>query len=52
MKTAEKLYTDGFISYPRTETNKYNPTINLKNIIGKFKDHNQFGDYATNLIER
>ncbi|CAG2175473.1 unnamed protein product [Oppiella nova] len=29
MTVAEKLYTSGFISYPRTETNKFPPELNL-----------------------
>lgn len=29
MEFAEKLYNRGYISYPRTETNKFPPTINL-----------------------
>lgn len=51
MKTAEKLYTDGYISYPRTETNKYNKTINLRDIVSKFKNHQNYGNYATGLID-
>jgi DNA topoisomerase-3 len=51
MKIAEKLYTDGYISYPRTETNKYNKTINLESIVGKFKDHRDYGAYASELLD-
>lgn len=29
MQHMEKLYNKGFLSYPRTETTRYNPTINL-----------------------
>jgi DNA topoisomerase-3 len=29
MEIMESLYNRGFISYPRTETNKFNPSINL-----------------------
>lgn len=33
MEIAEKLYNKGFISYPRTETNKFSHTMNLKEIL-------------------
>ena len=33
MKIAEKLYTSGFISYPRTETNIFPPELNLTPIV-------------------
>jgi DNA topoisomerase-3 len=32
MEVMEALYNKGFISYPRTETNSFNPTIDLKAI--------------------
>jgi len=35
MEIMEKLYNKGFLSYPRTETTKYNPTINLRDIVNK-----------------
>jgi hypothetical protein len=34
MSIAEKLYTSGFISYPRTETDQFPSTINLQKIVG------------------
>jgi DNA topoisomerase-3 len=33
MEIMEKLYQRGYLSYPRTETNVYNPTINLRRIV-------------------
>ncbi|CAD8086641.1 unnamed protein product [Paramecium sonneborni] len=50
MELAEKLYNKGYISYPRTETNKFPPTINLQNIIRDQQNHPIWGDYANKLI--
>ena len=38
METMEKLYNQGYLSYPRTETNKYTKSINLKGLVKKQKD--------------
>jgi DNA topoisomerase-3 len=35
MDIAEKLYMQGYISYPRTETDKFPPTLNLREHIEK-----------------
>ena len=51
MSAAEKLYTSGFISYPRTETNKYEQSINLKFILGSLTDgSSETGRYADKLL--
>ncbi|CAD8174816.1 unnamed protein product [Paramecium octaurelia] len=50
MELAERLYNKGYISYPRTETNKFPPTINLQTIIRDQQNHPVWGEYATNLI--
>ncbi|VDQ12190.1 unnamed protein product, partial [Trichobilharzia regenti] len=33
MQLAERLYTKGFISYPRTETNIFPPDMDLKSLV-------------------
>lgn len=50
MKIAEKLYQQGFISYPRTETNKYNPTINIKELVKNIKN-GPWHDFADRILE-
>ncbi|PYH95547.1 DNA topoisomerase III [Aspergillus ellipticus CBS 707.79] len=51
MKVAEGLYTKGFISYPRTETDQFDKAIDLKKLVEKqFPDAN-WGQYARNLID-
>ena len=46
MSHMEKLYNRGFLSYPRTETTRYNPTINLLAIVGKLTANENFGEFA------
>lgn len=46
MSIMEKLYQRGYISYPRTETNVYNKTINLRELIDKLSGSDQFGEFA------
>ena len=42
MKIAEKLYSSGYISYPRTETDSFSNKIDLKSIL---KELEKNGDY-------
>jgi len=50
MDLAEDLYQEGLISYPRTDTTIYPPTINLRAIASKFLDHEELGTYVRNII--
>lgn len=52
MAIAEKLYTKGFISYPRTETNLYDKTINLKSILQNLTGSSDTGRYAQELADQ
>lgn len=52
MGIAEKLYTSGFISYPRTETNKFPPEIKLNDLITAQAASPQWGEFANRIIAR
>eukprot|EP00057_Strongylocentrotus_purpuratus_P016863 XP_011671337.1 PREDICTED: DNA topoisomerase 3-alpha [Strongylocentrotus purpuratus] len=52
MKIAEKLYTQGFISYPRTETNIFPKELNLVPLIEKQTQDAQWGAFAGNLLQQ
>ena len=46
MKIAEKLYTQGLISYPRTETNMFPKDMDLQNLVQmQTQDHDWGGQY-------
>jgi len=50
MSIAEDLYTQGFISYPRTDNTVYPKSLNLKEILEKFSSSPFFGDMAEELL--
>jgi len=51
MQKAEELYQQGFISYPRTETEKFRPEFNHHELIQSFQAvAGEFGDYANKLL--
>lgn len=50
---AEDLYQNGLISYPRTETTIYPPTIDVNRIAKSFSQHSEYGSYVRiHLISR
>ncbi|CAI7665452.1 unnamed protein product [Penicillium bialowiezense] len=51
MKVAETLYTKGYISYPRTETDQFDKAIDLKKLVEKQYPADQWGQYARELID-
>ncbi|KAK7791153.1 hypothetical protein R5R35_013322 [Gryllus longicercus] len=51
MRIAEKLYTQGFISYPRTETNIFPKEINLSNLIGMQTADPAWGEFAGRVLQ-
>ena len=50
MAVAEALYTKGFISYPRTETDQFDRGMDLKKIIEKQAPSDDWGQYAQGLL--
>lgn len=51
MNIAERLYQAGFISYPRTETNKFPPNFDFHTLIQEQTQSTTWGDYATQLLD-
>jgi DNA topoisomerase-3 len=49
MAIMEKLYNGGYLSYPRTETNIYNKTINLRDLVGRLEGSADFGEFASRI---
>lgn len=46
MKIAEDLYTKGWISYPRTETDQFDRGMDLKKLVEKQQQDNRWGQFA------
>ncbi|XP_049801714.1 DNA topoisomerase 3-alpha isoform X1 [Schistocerca nitens] len=51
MKIAEKLYTQGFISYPRTETNIFPREMNLRSIVEQQTEDARWGEFAGRVLQ-
>jgi DNA topoisomerase-3 len=50
MSVAESLYNKGFISYPRTETDRFDKGMNLRALVDKQTPDNRWGAFAQNLV--
>lgn len=51
MTAAESLYNKGFISYPRTETDRFDKGMNLRNLVQKQTQDSRWGPFAQNLVD-
>lgn len=49
LEAAEKLYNRGILSYPRTETEKFDPSIDLMGLVSSHSDHHAWGEFAAGL---
>ncbi|KAF2030689.1 DNA topoisomerase 3-beta [Setomelanomma holmii] len=50
MKVAEDLYTKGWISYPRTETDQFDRGMDLRALVDKQTQDNSWGPFAQHLM--
>jgi DNA topoisomerase-3 len=50
MTTAEALYTKGWISYPRTETDQFDRGMDLRRLVDRQQQDNRWGQFAQNLM--
>jgi DNA topoisomerase-3 len=51
MSAAEKLYQRGILSYPRTETEVFADSFDLKALVNLQRDDQQWGAYARTLVD-
>uniref|UniRef100_A0A3Q2R064 DNA topoisomerase n=1 Tax=Fundulus heteroclitus TaxID=8078 RepID=A0A3Q2R064_FUNHE len=52
MKIAEKLYTQGFISYPRTETNIFPASLPLAPLVEQQAQSPEWGTFAQRVLDQ
>ena len=51
MKLAESLYAKGYISYPRTDTDMFHETMDLRQLVSFQTNNSEWGGYARDLLE-
>lgn len=50
MVIAERLYTSGFISYPRTESSQYPPSFDVQTLLREHSSHPDWGAAAREIL--
>ncbi|PIA13720.1 DNA topoisomerase 3-alpha [Coemansia reversa NRRL 1564] len=51
LSVAEGLYNQGFVSYPRTETDQFDRNMDLKDNVAKLTQYQPLSDYAQRLVD-
>ncbi|RUP45707.1 DNA topoisomerase [Jimgerdemannia flammicorona] len=51
MNIAERLYTQGYISYPRTETSSYPPNFDIRRVLEEQSSHPRWGQHCRELLD-
>lgn len=51
MTVAEKLYSQGIISYPRTETNQFSKDVNLRGLVEQHQNDREWGRFAQKVLQ-
>lgn len=51
MTIAEKLYSQGMISYPRTETNQFSKEVDLRGLVAQHAEDANWGRFAGRVLE-
>jgi len=51
MQVAERLYTQGYISYPRTETTRYSNDFPFQSTINSLKGSQDWGQHCSTLLQ-
>src|SRR5215208_3324485 len=49
-RLAEDLYTDGYISYPRTDNTVYPSSVDLREVLGQLRRAEEVGPYVEKLL--
>lgn len=52
MQIAENLYTQGFISYPRTDNTVYPESINLQEVASSLSGYQKVSEYVAMLLQK
>lgn len=51
MQIAERLYTQGYISYPRTETTQYPTNFNFREVLEQQSRNVSWGEFVRTLLK-